>query len=467
MADEQQGIDAVLLMDSSGSMKHTDPQDLRKPAAKLFISLLRDDDRVGVVTFSESALILMPLTGTKQPAKENKDLMVAVDAVDSRGPYTNLQEAIKTGFEILSNSQKNEKLLILMSDGKMDVGDALKDEALISALTTSTLPALAKAGIKIHTIAFTEGSDQALLRNIAHKTGGTYRLAKTGKDLHLVFASFFELIKSPDTLPVQDNGFTVDKEVREMTVLITKKTPQAAVIVTSPAGRSYRLRKHPDEVRWFDSPLFSMVTVRRPQPGGWTIQFSSGASDKVYVITDLKLISSIARNVVAPGETITIEARLEKDGRAITTKELLEQVKLLAKVTTSDNRNLELTLVDDGTNGDIVTGDGIYTVRFLADQPADYSVRIVAEAETFVREKTVFVQAVQPVVAVQRVGPPSSTATATIERVVHVREGEAVNWGVVVIKFMTINIVVALLIVAGYFMKQAISRKKRKAPDAH
>ena len=40
-ADKQSSLplDVVLVMDSSGSMKHTDPRELRKPAAKLLISL--------------------------------------------------------------------------------------------------------------------------------------------------------------------------------------------------------------------------------------------------------------------------------------------------------------------------------------------------------------------------------------------------------------------------------------------
>jgi uncharacterized protein (DUF58 family) len=45
-------IDVVLVMDSSGSMKKTDPQSLRIPAAKLFISLLKDGDRASVISFS-------------------------------------------------------------------------------------------------------------------------------------------------------------------------------------------------------------------------------------------------------------------------------------------------------------------------------------------------------------------------------------------------------------------------------
>ncbi|MDH5765097.1 MAG: VWA domain-containing protein, partial [Gammaproteobacteria bacterium] len=43
-------LDSVIAMDSSGSMKKTDPEELRKPAAKLFINLLNDDDQLSVIS---------------------------------------------------------------------------------------------------------------------------------------------------------------------------------------------------------------------------------------------------------------------------------------------------------------------------------------------------------------------------------------------------------------------------------
>jgi len=59
---EKLPLDTVVIMDSSGSMKQTDPKQLRKPAAKLFISLLDKDDRLSVVSFSSQAWPITYLT---------------------------------------------------------------------------------------------------------------------------------------------------------------------------------------------------------------------------------------------------------------------------------------------------------------------------------------------------------------------------------------------------------------------
>ena len=55
-------LDTVVIMDSSGSMKQNDPKQLRKPAAKLFISLLDSEDRLSVVSFSSKAWPITYLT---------------------------------------------------------------------------------------------------------------------------------------------------------------------------------------------------------------------------------------------------------------------------------------------------------------------------------------------------------------------------------------------------------------------
>ncbi len=96
---EDGGVDAVLLMDSSGSMAKNDPKKLRIPAAKLFMSLLGDKDRIGLISFSDNGYPVLHLTA---PAPEsNARILSAADKVSSRGVYTNLHAAIAKGLDML------------------------------------------------------------------------------------------------------------------------------------------------------------------------------------------------------------------------------------------------------------------------------------------------------------------------------------------------------------------------------
>ena len=50
--DTSEKVDAILLLDASGSMLKTDPLRLREEGAKLFIQFLKPGDRLGIIEFS-------------------------------------------------------------------------------------------------------------------------------------------------------------------------------------------------------------------------------------------------------------------------------------------------------------------------------------------------------------------------------------------------------------------------------
>ncbi|MCW8910997.1 MAG: VWA domain-containing protein, partial [Gammaproteobacteria bacterium] len=167
-ANGETPMDAVVIMDSSGSMKKTDPRELRKPAAKLFITLLESEDSLSVVSFSDNAYPVTFLTQLNTEINTNKALK-ATERISSRGVYTNIYAAIKKGLELLRDSHNNQHdpILILMSDGKMDVGNNDKSAELQQKIFTELLPEIKKHHIKIYSIAFTTDSDQTLLQEIA------------------------------------------------------------------------------------------------------------------------------------------------------------------------------------------------------------------------------------------------------------------------------------------------------------
>src|SRR5208337_904530 len=142
--ERSKGADIVLLIDSSGSMRKTDPQNNRKTSAKLFISLLGSDDRVGIVSFGDSAKLLLPLT---RNTKENYGRFIsAINKISSREFSTNIYEGVKKGFDELKTSVSSKKVLLLLSDGKLTLGSKEKEAEALGSLS-ALLPELAKSGI--------------------------------------------------------------------------------------------------------------------------------------------------------------------------------------------------------------------------------------------------------------------------------------------------------------------------------
>ena len=102
---EKKNMDVVLVMDSTGSMKKTDPLFLRIPAAKLFISLLDKNDRAGVISFSDSAELLSSSVLLDSENGKNT-LFQAVDKITSAGLHTNIYEALNKGIEVLGAEKR-------------------------------------------------------------------------------------------------------------------------------------------------------------------------------------------------------------------------------------------------------------------------------------------------------------------------------------------------------------------------
>lgn len=87
---DNRGFDIILLMDSSGSMKRTDPHNYRKDAARLFISLIGRNDRTGIMSFGDSAAMLQPLTLNHD--QNRLELFSTVDRISFKESSTNILE---------------------------------------------------------------------------------------------------------------------------------------------------------------------------------------------------------------------------------------------------------------------------------------------------------------------------------------------------------------------------------------
>ncbi|MBA4393431.1 MAG: hypothetical protein C0407_07745 [Desulfobacca sp.] len=379
---EKEGIDLVFILDCSGSMKKTDPRDLRKPATELIISLLGPKDRVGLVSFGGLAQTLIPLTDNL-PENKNQFSSAIQKQITSEALYTNLYEAAQKGYEEIKSSPRATKILLLMSDGQMDVGSQEKDAAALNQLF-SLIPQLAKSHIKLYTVAFTDLSDQKLLADMAEKTKGFFQLAKTDQDLHVIFSSIFEQVKLPDTVPLEGNTFLIDKNIQEVTVLITKQVGTQVRII-DPSRSELVVGKLPETILWHQTNAFDLITIKKPLPGRWKVQLSTKEGNKIFIVTDLALKTSFNQNQIAPGQEITIEAWLEKNDIRIGEKKLLESIFFMVDIKDPSGIHTKLSLYPRET-GEDSNKKGIYSNGFTFKQLGDYTIKIVVDGKTFKRE---------------------------------------------------------------------------------
>jgi hypothetical protein len=450
------GTDVVLLLDCSGKMKMIDPRDFRKPAAKLFISLLEEDDNVSIIGFGDTARELAPLT--RNSLANRQKLFSGVDNISSKDFNTNITEAIQRAFDKLQASPRAERVIILLSDGAMDLGSPESTAEAYKQLK-QLLPQVAKAGIKIYCIAFTELAHMELLEEVATTTSGTAALAASDKDLHGIFASIFEKIKSPDSIPLKGDSFVVDNTIQEAILLITKK-PGTSTALTDPKKKIHTRDKRAKNITWYETSAFDMITISTPEIGAWKVRLSSTDGNKVYVITDLKLKTSFARDAAERGEKLILDAWLEKQATIAHKKELLEQVVFSVEVTKPDGNKTRLELTDKGLATDNTIKTGIYTQELSIESIGEYALTIKAEGKTFQREKTFKFRSAEPTGDELR----KQTVTAKPGLKPEPQQPEQVAWGPVLVRFGIINFALLLLggaLYGGYWLKKRMMQSKK------
>lgn len=287
--------DVRIIVDISGSMKETDPENLRRPAVRLLARMLPAGAEAGVWTFGQYVNMLVP-HATVDDAWRNR-VIERSEQINSVALYTNLGLAMeKASDDWLSGGTLENTHLILLSDGKVDIpgGEAASREEERRILET-LLPSLKAKGATIHTVGLSELADITFLQRLARETGGSFQLAKTAEALNLAFADALNTAVPQEQIPIEGDGFAVDAGVREFTALIFTGGSDAEVrslALSEPDGEPFTANNLPDNVRWAVEPGYDLITVTEPAAGRWRIVGDLGQGSRVTVVSDLRMAVS-------------------------------------------------------------------------------------------------------------------------------------------------------------------------------
>ncbi|TAL70081.1 MAG: VWA domain-containing protein [Bacteroidetes bacterium] len=138
---KREGVDVIIAIDVSNSMKAEDIKPNRLERAKQYVSKLIDkmyNDRIGLIVFAGDAFIQLPLTTDYSAAKLFLST-VDCDLVYNQG--TAIGKAIELSMKSFKQEEKKYKALIIITDGENHEDDAV-----------SMAGEAAKTGIVIYTI---------------------------------------------------------------------------------------------------------------------------------------------------------------------------------------------------------------------------------------------------------------------------------------------------------------------------
>ncbi len=377
-ARASRALDLVVVIDDSGSMRKTDPDNIRLTAAKLLLRLLGPEDAVGLVVFDERAVAPVAVTPLGRGAPDAFDRHI--DALRADGRFTDIQAGLEKAYALLAalpGRPERTRGVLLMTDGKIDTGDAERDAASRDTVLGSLAERLAAQETSVYGLAFTDESDVDLIEAVSRRTGGISALARSPEELEDVFLSFFDRLKLPDTVPVYENRFVLDSRVEEATVIAHKSGPEVKVGLLGPDGGELPEKAF---VR-FSGNQYDLITIPKPKPGEWTIQYSSGENNRVVLLTDLQIGYEPNIKRLPVGATADVDIQLRDGDKIVEDPAALQEVVTTVEIVDSEGNGKgkhQLFLADKN-------GPGIWTDRLAFDRPGDYRVRIDLTALTFKR----------------------------------------------------------------------------------
>jgi len=188
--NKQDGIDMILSLDTSGSMRERgfnrenrdqNRWEVVQEIVNDFI-LERVNDNIGIVVFGSSVMTASPLSYDKKAQTriiENLNIGIV-------GEQTALVNSIATAINILKQKETKSKVIIAMSDG----------EDTVSTIPLSVVTKLAKKyNIKIYTISIGRANTYTL-NQLAIANGGKSFVASTKNDLEAIYNTIDKLEKS-------------------------------------------------------------------------------------------------------------------------------------------------------------------------------------------------------------------------------------------------------------------------------
>lgn len=201
---ESEGLDIMLAVDTSGSMRQEDFRvgaravnrlEMAKAVMSDFVEG-RPHDRIGVVAFGEEAFTHVPLTLDHDTLVRVLDQIRIGIAGEAR---TAVGSAIAIASKRLKELDAPSKIVILLTDGRNNAGRLGPEEAAELA---------ARLGIKVYTIGIgsaggrslfggSDGLDETTLARVAEATGARYFRAGDAQALQQVYATIDTLEPSP------------------------------------------------------------------------------------------------------------------------------------------------------------------------------------------------------------------------------------------------------------------------------
>ncbi|WP_028669883.1 VWA domain-containing protein [Saccharospirillum impatiens] len=283
---EAAASDVRILIDISGSMRDTDPQNRRTPAINLLIDAIPGDATAGIWSFGRYVNLLVPHDPVNAQWRAQARTRVAeLRAIAQR---TNLGAALDdAAYDFGFSTYSPPTDVILITDGQVDIApnsDVNRVER--DRILDTVIPRFAAAGARIHTLALGSAADAGLLEQMANQTGGVFAEVQQPSEMQSFIIRVLNSVRPGNELPFDGREFRVDAQVTELTALVMHDDGQ--VELRQPNGTLNSVSS-PGSQRWQAGQGYTLISIDTPPAGRWEVLGDINDDSSIQVVSDVNL----------------------------------------------------------------------------------------------------------------------------------------------------------------------------------
>jgi Mg-chelatase subunit ChlD len=308
--------DVRILIDISGSMRDTDPQNRRTPSLNLLIDAIPEDATAGIWSFGRYVNLLVPhdpVTGAWRALAQSR-----VGSLQAIAQRTNLGAALDgAAYDFGYSSYQPPTDVILITDGQVDIAPNVSvNRVERDRILDTVIPRFAAAGARIHTLALGNAADAGLLEQMASQTGGVFAQVREPADMQSFIVRVLSDLSPGNELPFDGREFAVDEQVTELTALVIHEQGQVELLQPDETLTS---ADDPAEQRWRKGEGYTLITIDDPMAGRWQVLGDISDESRIQVVSDVNLFwIHPTGSVVLRGQPLDLELGVaDASGQAI------------------------------------------------------------------------------------------------------------------------------------------------------
>ena len=333
-------MDIRVLIDVSGSMKKTDPNNLRIPALQVLTQLLPIGSKAGVWQFANTPKIIVPHGVVNTQWQQQAS--IAAEQISSIGQFTDIGAALEAAsFNAQDQEQGRQLHIILLTDGMVDVSkDAAQNKRARTALLEPILQQYINVGARVHTVGLSHKADKVTLSAIAQGTDGLFEVAVEADQLLDIFLRALDNTVITQQVPVQqsEQSFLVQPGIESMTIVVEKNGDED-IKLKDGNQRIFGRQQTLINQQWQSSATHDVIRIQNPIPGTWVLISDTATLKRINVVGQLQILLQQSHQNIKVGQRSYIDVQLANEQGNLLSAEQLQGFKLEV---TMDNGDQEV-----------------------------------------------------------------------------------------------------------------------------